>query len=143
MSSGIEAKLSDKIMILCNTHKIQFATYILMWVMAGHKQASNIMSLAAQNQTPTKNNRTSKFTLTSNIKITAFKQNCSANSIIPYQTACLPNLFHSISLKFHVPSHYATPCSTFNKTQSQLWTSLSFILVKQSSWLSKVYVIFL
>jgi len=56
-----------------NTHKIQFAIY--MWVMAGHKQASNILSLAAQNQTPTKNNRTSKFTLTSKMKIRAFKQN--------------------------------------------------------------------
>lgn len=54
-----------------------------MWVMAGHKQASNILSLAAQNQTPTKNNRTSKFTLTSKIKIKAFKQNYSANLIIP------------------------------------------------------------
>ena len=43
--------------------------------MAGHKQASNILSLAAQNQTPTKNNRTSKFTLTSKMKIRAFKQN--------------------------------------------------------------------
>jgi len=66
-----------------NTHKIQFATYIVMWVMAGHKQASNILSLTAQNQTPTKNNRTSKFTLTSKIKIIASKQNYSANSIIP------------------------------------------------------------
>lgn len=54
-----------------------------MWVMAGHKQASNILSLTAQNQTPTKNNRTSKFTLTSKIKIIASKQNYSANSIIP------------------------------------------------------------
>jgi hypothetical protein len=64
------------------TPKCNLPPIFLYEVIGGHKQASNLQSLAAQNQTPTlhhENNKTSKFTLTSKTKITAFKQNYSAN----------------------------------------------------------------
>jgi hypothetical protein len=52
-TTGAQRKIFEKGTIFFG-HPVQFATYILTWVIAGHKQASNIMSLAAQNQTPTK-----------------------------------------------------------------------------------------